>query len=62
MVVSFNSATTEAAVNALVKRVGFSTKNKRIPQPVRQMQMQLTGLQGWDTTPATRQVSVVVDL
>ncbi|MDB5341180.1 MAG: Cadherin protein [Planctomycetaceae bacterium] len=59
LVITFNAAATEAAVDALLKRVSFSTKNGRLPQLPRTLQMQLTNLAGGSTNIATRQINVV---
>lgn len=59
LVITFNSAATEAAVDALLKRISFSTKNSRLPQLTRTLQMQLTNLAGGATNVATRQINVV---
>ena len=59
LVITFNSQATEAAVDALVNQVSFSTKNRQLPQPSRTLQMQLVNLSGWESNTATRQIHVV---
>ncbi|MES2792432.1 MAG: cadherin domain-containing protein [Planctomycetota bacterium] len=59
LVITFNGAATEAAVNQLVKRVNFNAKDRKLPQATRTLQMQVTNLGGQDSNQATRQIDVV---
>ncbi|MDB5336215.1 MAG: Calx-beta domain protein [Planctomycetaceae bacterium] len=57
--VTFTGAANEAAVNALVKQIGFTTKYKNFPQEPRTFAMQIIGLYGLDGNYASRQINVV---
>ena len=59
LVITFNSAATEAAVNQLVKRINFTIQGNKLPQPTRTLQMQVTNLGGQDSNQATRLIDVV---
>lgn len=59
LVITFNAAASEAAVQALVKRINFNAKNTRLPQPTRTLQMQITNVSGYDSNLATREINVV---
>lgn len=59
LVVTFNSAASESAITALLKQVGFSTKDKRLPQAARLIKMQVTDLAGTDSEWSLQQVNVV---
>ncbi len=59
LVITFNATASEAAVNALVKQVSFSTANKRLPQAARTLQMQYNNAFGWNSDATTRQINIV---
>ena len=60
LVISFNSAATETAVQALVKRITFFTKNERqASRASRTVQMQVTNVSGHDSNQATRVINVM---
>lgn len=59
LVIRFNSATTESAVQALVKRIGFNTKNKQANQNARFVGMQIRNLAGQDSFLRGRWINVL---
>ena len=59
LVITFNSSATEAAVNALVKRITFFSKNdRRASYAPRTVQMQVTNVSGLDGNQATRVLNI----
>lgn len=59
LIIDFNSHATSAAVQAVVRQIGFSTKNKAPGQPPRTIQMQITDSIFISGPPVTRQINVV---
>ena len=60
LVITFNSAASEGAVQALVKRITFFAKNeRRASQASRTVQMQVTNVSGHDSNAATRVINIV---
>lgn len=59
LVITFNDAATQSAVSAVLRQVGFSTKDRKAPQPDRTMHMQIVDLFGFYSIQGTRQINVV---
>ena len=59
LVIRFNAAATEAAVQALVKRISIVEKHGRLPQPTRTVQMQITNVSGHNSNHATRNIDFI---
>lgn len=58
LVIHFNSAASETALNALVKQISFSTKNTHLPQAARTLQMQVLNLNGENSNVAIRRINI----
>ncbi len=59
LVITFNSSASEAAVQALVKRITFFAKNeRRASHDPRTVQMQITNVSGHNSNAATRQINI----
>jgi predicted outer membrane repeat protein len=59
LVISFNTATNAAAVQQLARQIGFSTKNKHLPQSSRYLNLQITNLYGQNSDLSYRPINVV---
>lgn len=58
LVIEFNAAATNAAIDALLKRINFATTYRRLPQPARTISMQLLNVNGQDTEAETRSIAI----